>query len=111
MDSLGREPQDSRPQNNHQPRSGDRCPGRRAAAYAAAENLPPLWGFFLFVVVTLGLLTAFGRGDAPSPASGRWPGIPGLGHVSLPPAGSRPRQYICRASGAPFRNRGWRTQC
>jgi hypothetical protein len=37
------------------PRSGDRCPGRRTAAYAAADNLPPLRGFFLFVVLTLGL--------------------------------------------------------
>jgi len=35
----------------------------------------------------LGLLTAFGRRDTPSPASGRQPAIPGLGHVSLPPAG------------------------
>jgi len=55
MDSLGREPQDSSPQNNHQPRSGDRCPGKGTAAYAAAENLSPLWGFFLFFVLTLGL--------------------------------------------------------
>ena len=53
--SLGREPQDSSPKNIHQPRSGDRCPGRRTAAYAAAYNLPPLRGFFLFVVLTLGL--------------------------------------------------------
>jgi len=56
MDSLGREPQDSSPQMNRQPRSGDRCPGGgRTAAYAAAENLPPLRGFFLYVVLTLGL--------------------------------------------------------
>ena len=33
------------------------------------------------------LLTPVGRRDAPSPASGRWPAIPGLGHQSLPPAG------------------------
>jgi len=46
------------------------------------------------------LLTAFGRRDAPSPASGRWPAIPGLGHESLPSAGSRPRLIICRAFGA-----------
>ncbi len=35
------------------------------------------------------LLTPSGRRDAPSPASGRWPAIPGLVHKSLPPAGSR----------------------
>jgi hypothetical protein len=55
MHSLGREPQDSSPPKKHQPRSGDRYPGRKTAAYAAAENLPPLRGFFLFVVPTLGL--------------------------------------------------------
>ena len=55
MDSLVREPQDSSPQINRQPRSGDRCPGGRTAAYAEAENLPPLRGFFLYVVLTLGL--------------------------------------------------------
>jgi len=37
---------------------------------------------------TSDLLTPFGRRDAPSPASGRRPAIPGLGHDSLPPAGS-----------------------
>jgi len=62
---------------------------------------PPPGASRLFVVLTLGLRTAFGRRDAPSPASGRWPAIPDLGHVSLPPAGSRPRLRICRSSGAP----------
>ena len=46
--ALGREPQDSSPPNNRQPRSGDRCPDRRTAAYAAAENLSPLRGFLPF---------------------------------------------------------------
>ena len=47
---------------------------------------PP--GFnYLFLSSFLGLRTAFGRRDAPSPASGRRPAIPGLGHISLPPAG------------------------
>ena len=43
------------------------------------------------VVVGASLLTPFGRRDAPSPASGRWPAIPGLVHISLTPAGSRAR--------------------
>ena len=60
------------------PRSGDRCPGRRAAAYAAAENLPPLRGFLFFVVLTLGLtpqakylsrLRRFVQPSAPFPRS------------------------------------------
>jgi hypothetical protein len=55
MISLGREPQDFGPPKNHQPRSGDRWPGRRTAAYTAADDLPPLRGFFLFVVLNLGL--------------------------------------------------------
>jgi hypothetical protein len=55
---------------------------------------------YFILLCFLGLLTAFGRRDAPLPASGRWPAIPGLGHVSLPPAGSRPRLSICRRSAA-----------
>ncbi len=67
----------------------------------ASNNLPPAPGAFFFLISRyLGLRTAFRRRDAPSPASGRWPAIPGLGHISLPPAGSRPRPIICRASGA-----------
>jgi len=62
---------------------------------------PPPGACRLYAVPTLGLRAAFGRRDAPSPASGRWPAIPDLGHVSLPPAGSRPRPRICRSSGAP----------
>jgi len=42
-------------------------------------------------IVGAPLLTPFGRRDAPSPASGRLPAIPGLVHKSLPPAGSRAR--------------------
>ena len=41
------------------------------------------------------LLTAFGRRDAPSPASGQWSAIPDFGHKSLPPAGSGPaNEYL-----------------
>ena len=49
------------------------------------------------------MLTAYGRRDAPSPASGQWPAIPGLGHVSLPPVGSL--GMLCRLGcrgGLPF---------
>jgi hypothetical protein len=83
-----------------EPQRGDRYPGDRTAADVAVTNLSPLWGSVHLNVFNLGLLTAFGRRDAPSPASGRWPAIPGLGHISLPPAGSRPRLFIFRASGA-----------
>ena len=86
------------------PRSGDRNIAPTSAVHAAFEYLsPPPGPSCLPAVLTLGLRTAFGRRDAPSPVSGRWPAIPDLGHVSLPPAGSRPRLKICRASGARFR--------
>ena len=69
--------------------------------YGASNSLPPPPGAFSFLISRyLELRTAFGRRDAPSPASGRWPAIPDLGHLSLPPAGSRPRLFICRAFGA-----------
>jgi hypothetical protein len=58
------------------PRSGDR-----------RRSLSPVPGSTVFYRLILGLLTAFGRRDAPSPASGRWPEIAGLGHESLPSAG------------------------
>ena len=102
--SLGREPQDTNEKILRKPRSG----GRNIAVIPAAHGTdrclsPPPGASCLFVVLPLGLRTAFGRRDAPSPASGRWPAIPDLGHVSLPPAGSRPRLRICRASSAQIR--------
>jgi len=102
--SLGREPQDTNDKILRKPRSG----GRNIAVIPAAHGTdrclsPPPGASCRFVVLTLGLRTAFGRRDAPSPASGRWPAIPDLGHVSLPPAGSRPRVRICRAFGAQIR--------
>ena len=70
-------------------------------AHATAPICRPFQGLdHEFVSVFLGLLTAFGRRDAPSPASGRWPAIPDLVHKSLPAAGSRPRLIICRSSAA-----------
>jgi len=50
-------------------------------------SVAPFRGLFIILPLYPGLLTAFGRRDAPSPASGRWPAIPGLGPISLPPAG------------------------
>jgi len=72
-----------------------------------AFYLSPLRGSIIFCTCFLGLLTAFGRRDAPSPASGRWPAIPSLGHISLPPAGSRPRLIICRRFAARTVDQGW----
>jgi len=75
-----------------EPGSGDRNIAVIPAAHGTDRCLsPPPGASCLFVVLTLGLRTAFGRRDAPSPASGRWP------------AGSRPRLRICRTSGAQIR--------
>ena len=102
--SLGREPQDTNEKLLRKPRSGDRNIAVIPAAHGTDSCLsPPPGASCLFVVLALGLRTAFGRRDAPSPASGQWPAIPDLGHVSLPPAGSRPKLRICRASGAQIR--------
>ena len=102
--SLRRESQDTNEKVLRKPRNGDKNFAVIPAAHGTDRCLsPPPRASYLFVVLTLGLRTAFGRRDAPSPAIGRWPAIPDLGHVSLPPAGSRPRLRICRASGAQIR--------
>ena len=98
-----------------------RRPGRRALEYrypfagsfiptlisVTGERLTPRAGICrpfpahnLLVRRFLGLLTTIGRRDAPSPASGRWPTIPGLDHRSLLLVGSRPKLFVRRHSMA-----------
>jgi hypothetical protein len=53
----------------------------------------------MFVGRRLRLRTAFGRREAPLPASGRWPAIPGLGHIIAAVGGFKPQPGICRPPG------------
>jgi hypothetical protein len=72
---------------------GEAPEGRQICRRSAAQF--NYWGH-----LTPGLLTAIGRRDAPSPASGHWPPVPDYGHISLPTAGFHPRLNICRPFGA-----------
>ena len=79
MISPGREPGVPRAVNSQAPEGRQETEMRASFVNARISVAAPRL-FFLFLAPYLGLLTAFGRRDAPSPASGRWPAILGLGH-------------------------------
>jgi hypothetical protein len=54
IDSLGREPQGRAEQKLQKPQRGDRHTVLESAVHAADANLPPLWGYILFCLISWG---------------------------------------------------------